>query len=58
MISDRPHTVSRSEEAAQNELDRCAGAQFDPEVVAAFLAVLDRQKQEQTGGARTEALPL
>jgi diguanylate cyclase (GGDEF)-like protein/putative nucleotidyltransferase with HDIG domain len=58
MISERPHTVSRSESAAQTELERCAGTQFDPEVVAAFLAVLDRQRLEQTRAVDAATLPV
>ena len=36
MTSPRPYSRGRSPEAALEELQRCAGTQFDPEVVAAF----------------------
>ena len=36
MTSRRPHSAPRSPEAALAELERCAGTQFDPGVVAAF----------------------
>ena len=38
MISGRPYRPARSEDDALAELRRCAGTQFDPSVVAAFLA--------------------
>ena len=38
MISDRPHRVRRTHGEARAELVRCAGSQFDAEVVAAFLS--------------------
>jgi putative nucleotidyltransferase with HDIG domain len=37
----RAYKESMAASAARDELRRCAGAQFDPAVVAAFLAVLD-----------------
>jgi two-component system, cell cycle response regulator len=36
MTSDRPYEPAQSVDSALAELDRCAGSQFDPEVVAAF----------------------
>jgi HD-GYP domain-containing protein (c-di-GMP phosphodiesterase class II) len=36
MTSDRPYRSAMSPEAALAELRRCAGTQFDPEVVRAF----------------------
>ncbi len=36
-------------EAAREELERCAGSQFDPAVVEAFLAALE-DVPELTGG--------
>lgn len=38
MTSDRPYRHALSEADAVNELQRCAGSQFDPRVVAAVLA--------------------
>ncbi|MBN2373014.1 HD domain-containing protein [bacterium] len=43
MTSDRPYRKAKSHEAAIEELRRCAGTQFDPKVVHAFIQVLDRQ---------------
>ena len=37
MTSDSPYRVARSHEAACSELWRCAGTQFDPAVVRAFV---------------------
>ena len=43
MVSDRPYRKGMSEEAARLELRAHAGTQFDPDVVEAFLRVLDRR---------------
>jgi HD-GYP domain-containing protein (c-di-GMP phosphodiesterase class II) len=40
MVTERPHAAARSPEDALAELRRCAGAQFDPQVVAALERVL------------------
>jgi diguanylate cyclase (GGDEF)-like protein len=40
MISDRPYGLSRTVEQAIEELRRCSGSQFDPEVVDAFVAAV------------------
>ena len=42
MVSDRPYRAALSREDAIAELRRCAGSQFDPAVVRAFVAVLER----------------
>jgi two-component system, cell cycle response regulator len=42
MRVDRPYQAGRTVAAARAELLACAGTQFDPAVVDAFLAVLDR----------------
>lgn len=39
ITSDRPYRAARSLEDARQEIRRCAGTQFDPRVVDAFLAV-------------------
>jgi diguanylate cyclase (GGDEF)-like protein len=45
MTSDRAYSPSIGHDAARAELERCAGAQFDPRVVRAFLDVLSRDAQ-------------
>jgi putative nucleotidyltransferase with HDIG domain len=43
MVSDRSYRTGMSEESARLELRAHAGTQFDPDVVDAFLRVLDRR---------------
>jgi diguanylate cyclase (GGDEF)-like protein len=50
MIEDRPYRTARMPEAALAELRRCAGREFDPEVVAALAQVL-RSRAWPTGSA-------
>ena len=45
MSSPRPYREALPEGEARAELQRCAGSQFDPQVVDAFLRVLDAQEQ-------------
>jgi diguanylate cyclase (GGDEF)-like protein len=52
IISDRPYRAARSSEEAVEELKRCAGTQFDPEVVDAFVEVLAAQA-ESAAAARS-----
>lgn len=40
MSADRPYRRGRSMDAIAEELKRCSGSQFDPEVVYAFMSVL------------------
>jgi HD-GYP domain-containing protein (c-di-GMP phosphodiesterase class II) len=41
MISDRPYRAAMTNEEAMAELRRCAGSQFDPEVVEVFVNVIN-----------------
>jgi putative nucleotidyltransferase with HDIG domain len=43
MTEDRPYRPARSIEYAQEELKRCAGTQFDPQVVEVFLRIIKNQ---------------
>jgi len=43
MTADRPYRLSPGRRFAIKELQRCAGTQFDPQVVSAFLRVLQRE---------------
>jgi diguanylate cyclase (GGDEF)-like protein/putative nucleotidyltransferase with HDIG domain len=45
MTSDRSYRSSLDHEAARAELERCAGTQFDPRVVRALLALLEREPE-------------
>jgi HD-GYP domain-containing protein (c-di-GMP phosphodiesterase class II) len=44
MTTTRPYRPAMSDQAALAELRRCAGTQFDPTVVDAFLRTRDRAK--------------
>jgi hypothetical protein len=46
MIADRPYRAGMPPSDAREELRRCAGTQFDPQVVAAFLQALDAEGAE------------
>ncbi|MBI4753269.1 HD domain-containing protein [Candidatus Desantisbacteria bacterium] len=45
MVSNRPYRNALDVDAAIMELKRCAGKQFDPKVVDAFLNVLEKRKE-------------
>jgi two-component system, cell cycle response regulator len=53
MTSDRPYRAATTTEAALTELARCAGSQFDPEVVQVFSAIFERAASQ----AETAAQP-
>ena len=60
MITRRSYKEAYSESNARAELRRCSGTQFDPEVVEAFLAVLDTpeaQDQDDDDFAECGLLP-
>jgi HD-GYP domain-containing protein (c-di-GMP phosphodiesterase class II) len=46
MVSNRPYRKALDVETAIMELKRCAGKQFDPDVVNAFLRVLEKRKEK------------
>ena len=45
ITSDRPYRAKRSHSEAVDELTRCAGTQFDPNVTAALIGFLYGQRQ-------------
>jgi HD-GYP domain-containing protein (c-di-GMP phosphodiesterase class II) len=49
MTADRVYRPGIGGKAARVELLRCAGTQFDPRVIAAFMAVLDEVEREPAG---------
>ncbi len=59
MTSDRPYRRGTTFENAVNEIQRCAGSQFDPEVVRAFLDIgvnnLRRIKEDMAATKAREA---
>ncbi|MCL4368272.1 MAG: HD domain-containing protein [Actinobacteria bacterium] len=46
MTSDRPYRPGREMDDAVNEVLRCAGSQFDPQVVSVFLEAVDAVRRE------------
>jgi putative nucleotidyltransferase with HDIG domain len=46
ITSDRPYRKARDYETARQEILRCSGAQFDPNIVEAFLAIPNELWQE------------
>jgi diguanylate cyclase (GGDEF)-like protein/putative nucleotidyltransferase with HDIG domain len=54
MTADRPYRASLGHDAAREELRACAGSQFDPQVVEAFLHALSPgQRHRRHAAART-----
>src|SRR3954452_275814 len=45
MTADRPYRDALGHDAARAELERCAGSQFDPDIVSAFLLALASSSQ-------------
>ena len=43
MVLDRPYRKARTLEEGLAELQRCSGTQFDPQMVDAFVAAMERQ---------------
>jgi diguanylate cyclase (GGDEF)-like protein len=50
MISDRPYSRPKTTDAALAELERCAGSQFDPDLVRIFLQVMAERAAAPTAG--------
>jgi len=53
MVTDRPYRRSLGHASAVRELERCAGSQFDPAVVASFLRVLHGEQFDPSPLTRT-----
>jgi HD-GYP domain-containing protein (c-di-GMP phosphodiesterase class II) len=54
MISDRPYSKSMTQKQAIQELKDNSGSQFDPQVVEAFLRVIERKKQTKSNESDVE----
>jgi diguanylate cyclase (GGDEF)-like protein/putative nucleotidyltransferase with HDIG domain len=59
ITSERTYKKARPGSAALDEIKRCAGAQFDPEIVRVFLAVMEEPSYHvaESTAASTSALP-
>lgn len=53
MVSERPYKPPTDPADARAELRRCAGHQFDPEVVAVFCAVLEERERDAASASVT-----
>ena len=55
MTSTRTYSTPKPQEKVRAEIERCAGAQFDPDIAAIMLAMIDDDKDfimnERTGGS-------
>ncbi|HEV2982603.1 MAG TPA: diguanylate cyclase [Solirubrobacteraceae bacterium] len=58
MTSARPYRLAIAPADALAELERCAGSQFDPEIVAAFRSALARETADEPVAARLPAPPV
>ncbi len=47
MTLDRPYRAGMSFEAALQEVERCAGTQFDPELAKLFVSLIREQQRER-----------
>lgn len=56
MTARRTYQEPRTIEEAQAEIERCAGRQFDPQVVKAFLSVLEEREQKKREDTSTGSL--
>lgn len=54
MVSTRCYSKGRSVEAALEELRRCGGTHFDPEVVEAFIRALQQERRRRGAGSFDE----
>jgi len=45
LTSDRPYKSALTEDQAKLEIENCSGSQFDPDVVKAFLSVLEEEEE-------------
>lgn len=50
MTSDRPYRKAMSYEAAMNELQNCAGRQFDPDLVKCFIDYMENERLKKSSG--------
>jgi HD-GYP domain-containing protein (c-di-GMP phosphodiesterase class II) len=47
MVSDRPYRQAITQEEAMEELRRCSGTQFDPDVVEGFIEIAEKSGSER-----------
>jgi len=54
MTNDRPYSKARSHSEALKEIERCAGTQFDPQIVEEFIKMLNGGTQHLQGPVPSE----
>ena len=52
MTSDRAYRKALPHDVSIAELERCAGAQFDPELVTVFIAKIEEHRREQIAAGK------
>lgn len=57
LVARRSYREALSPEAARRELERCAGSQFDPKIVEAFLSVVEVPEAEPDADAPADESP-
>ena len=58
MVTDRAYRAGRDRSQAIAELRRCAGTQFDPEVVEAFVSALEAADHAELDAAGDDLIDL
>ncbi|HKP52104.1 MAG TPA: diguanylate cyclase [Chloroflexia bacterium] len=57
MASDRPYRKGMSLQEVINEVRRCAGTQFDPDVAEAFAQIAEREREEFVTNSAASVMP-
>lgn len=55
MVNNRSYRTALSQEDAVNELKRCSGSQFDPNIVSEFIQMLDELPKQSAAATKSSA---